>query len=149
MQATAMLMHAGQNFARASKMCAEALENASDICHSSLGREASGRNRGHELDALKICAGTVDQNAEGYCLSGAVKDIVYVNAKPLEGMAFCSKVKGQHKPLCYQSVGEMVWSLEPDISKRREVCKGAGEGEADCLRGAQVVSFSWKRRMRG
>jgi hypothetical protein len=142
MQATAMLMHANQNFAEASKMCAKALENASDICHSSLGREASGRNRGHELDALNICASTVDQNAEGYCLSGAVKDIVYVNAKPPEGFAFCSRVKGQHKPICYQSVGEMIWSLEPDPSKRREVCKGATEGEQDCLRGAQVVSIT-------
>ena len=139
MQTSVMLHNNGGDMASTAKSCGEAPANVRAVCFASLGRDISSYSRQNHGEAIRMCS--VAQDAyEPWCYLGVVKNLIDLNARPADGMAFCKSISGEsNKQLCYAAVGEQILVLEPDVEKRRAQC---GDSElayrAACLYGANV-----------
>jgi hypothetical protein len=139
MQTSVMLHNNGGDMAAAAKSCGEAPRNMRSICYASLGRDISSYSRQDHNEAIRMCSVARDVY-QPWCYLGVVKNLIDLNARPADGMAFCKSISGEsNKQLCYAAVGEQILVLEPDVEKRRVLC-GSSElaYRAACLYGASV-----------
>jgi hypothetical protein len=139
MQTSVMLHNNGGDMAATAKSCGEAPANMRSICYASLGRDISSYARQNHNEAVRMCSVARDIY-QPWCYLGVVKNLIDLNARPADGMAFCKSISGEsNKQLCYAAVGEQILVLEPDVEKRRAHCATTELAyRAACLYGANV-----------
>lgn len=139
MQTSVMLHNNGGDMADAARACGEAPANMRATCYASLGRDISSYSRQDHAEAVRMC--TVGKELyQPWCFVGVVKNLIDLNARPDDGMAFCKAISGEsNKQMCYAAVGEQILVLEPDLERRRAAC-GSSElaYRSACLYGASV-----------
>ena len=139
MQTSVILHNNGGDMAAAAKACDAAPARMRATCFASLGRDISSYSAQKHGEAIRMCSlGTAQY--QPWCYLGVVKNIIDINARPSEGIAFCKSVPGDsNKQLCYAAVGEQINILVTDVEQRKKLCS---EGEiaylSACLYGAHV-----------
>ena len=139
MQTSVMLHNNGGDMTAAAKACDTAPAPVRATCFASLGRDISSYSAQKHPEAIRMCSlGT--ERYQPWCYLGVVKNIIDINARPGEGIAFCKSVPGDaNKQVCYAAVGEQINILTTDVEQRKKLCS---EGEiaylSACLYGAHV-----------
>jgi hypothetical protein len=140
MQTSVMLHNNGGNMADAANSCDRAPKDMRVVCYSSLGRDVSSWSQQNHGEAIRMCSVGKPQY-QPWCYFGVVKNIIDINAKPAEGIAFCRSVRGEaNKQVCYAAVGEQIVILDPDEPDRRRMCADSEAKYLEaCLYGSRVV----------
>jgi hypothetical protein len=126
MQSSAILMLNGYDFSQAFRECEKAPTEFIAVCYQSMGRDISGFTLRNAEEAIQLCMLGTERYIK-YCLEGVVKDIVNTVADAAPGFSFCRQVAEVHKWSCYQSVGEMLVDLYPEVQQRLAECAKAEE----------------------
>ena len=140
MQTSVMLHNNGGDMSATAKACDAAPAPVRATCFASLGRDISSYSAQKHPEAIRMCSlGT--ERYQPWCYLGVVKNIIDINARPSEGIAFCKSVPGDpNKQVCYAAVGEQINILTTDVEQRKKLCS---EGEiaylSACLYGAHVT----------
>ena len=122
MQTSVMLYNNGGNMADAAKACDAAPKNMRSTCYASLGRDISSYAHQNHAEAIRMCS-LGSKLCQPWCFLGVVKNLIDLNARASDGLAFCRSVPGDgNKQLCYAAVGEQVLVLTPDNEQRRKMC---------------------------
>lgn len=137
LQGGLILSRVNNDFARATTECDKAPPLGRSQCYVSLGTNASGMSMQNTKESIADCSHG-DPGYQPFCFSGAVKNYIDVTARPGDGIAFCKAVPpGLNRTHCFAAVGEEVGVLHSgDATARARACKDAGDGEAECRRGA-------------
>ena len=127
------------NWGKAAKACRRSEPNWIRICFQSLGRDASGFTRLDPVRILDICK--VGKDFAHECVYSAAKDMTYTDVSPRRAKVLCNTAPSAVRDYCWQAIGEILGSLDRDMSKRKALCDGATRNAAylrACYRGAQV-----------
>ena len=139
MQTSVMLYNNGGNMADAARACGEAPRKMRATCYASLGRDISSYSRQNHAEAIRMC--TVGKELyQPWCFLGVVKNLIDINARPSDGIAFCKSLSGEaNKQMCYAAVGEQILVLQSDLEKRRQACSESELAfRSACFYGARV-----------
>jgi hypothetical protein len=140
MQTSAILFFNGGDVAATAAICAGAPELYRITCYQSLGRDISALTLQDHEAAIELCdlAGPTHQYD---CQSGYVKNVIDVTAEAADGFEFCRAVReAEGRALCNMAVGEQIWVLATDESRREALCEGADAAHIEqCRRGAGLV----------
>jgi hypothetical protein len=139
MQTSVMLHNNGGNMEDAARACGQAPRKMRATCYASLGRDISSYSRQNHAEAIRMC--TVGKELyQPWCFLGVVKNLIDINARPSEGIAFCKAITREaNKQMCYAAVGEQILVLQPDIEKRRQLCSESELAfRSACFYGARV-----------
>lgn len=141
MQTSAILHFNGRNIANAGQVCMTAPEAYRSTCIQSLGRDVSALTVQDHQRALQMCR-AVPQGYEQYCQLGYAKNLVDQTSNPQDGFAFCGLLtSAEAKNACYSGIGEQLWVLYTDTTRRAQVCESVEAGYvASCLQGAGLGS---------
>lgn len=142
LQGGIILTHTRGNFAEATTTCDGVPSQWRPLCYQSLGANASGMALQKNSKAISYCSHG-DPAFQPYCFVGVVKNYIDITANPADGIAFCRDVAaGPNRKACFAAVGEQAVVLNPtDVAARERACSTAGvDGEADCRRGAGIVT---------
>jgi hypothetical protein len=140
MQTSVMLYNNGGKIEGAAKDCDSAPKAYKVTCFASLGRDISAYSAQDHKEAIRMC-GSANPMYRPYCYFGVVKNLIDLDARSESGMSFCRDIKldVNGKNVCYSAVGEQIAVLAPEVTRRRDMCKGAEEDFLDaCLYGARV-----------
>lgn len=136
MQGSAILTLTGRNFTQAFHICSKVPGESTSACYESLGRVASGQTLRNEQSIVSLC-GKGQPTAMGWCLVGAVKDIIIAHTDPQRGLAFCGRLNvPNQKESCYAAAGQVVATLYPDEQRRERACAVAEEQYVSVCRSA-------------
>ena len=139
MQTSVMLYNNKGNIAAAAEDCNRAPRAMRTICHASLGRDISSYSQQKHSEAVRMCS--LDSGLyQPWCYYGVVKNLIDLEARPADGIAFCRDVPGgANKAVCYNAVGEQIMALTPATETRQSLCSSAESDFRDaCLYGARV-----------
>ena len=139
MQTSVMLHNNGGNMADAARSCDTAPKAMRVICYTSLGRDISSWSHQNHAEAIRMCS-LGKELYRPWCYFGVVKNLIDINARTADGIAFCRAVPGDaNKQVCYAAVGEQALVLMPGVEARQKACS---ESElaylSACLYGANV-----------
>ena len=139
MQTSVMLHNNGGDMADAARSCDKAPKAMRTTCYASLGRDISSYARQVHAEATRMCS-LGSQRYQPWCFLGVVKNLIDLNARADDGLAFCRAVPGDaNKQICHAAVGEQILVLTPDPDKRSLLCEGSEPGYLPaCLFGAHV-----------
>ncbi len=135
-----ILPEVNYNWSKAAKVCRKAERNWVRICFQSLGRDASGFTRLDPARILDICKVGGDLARE--CIYAASKDMTYTDVKADRAKGLCNTAPPSTRDYCWQGIGEILGSLDPDLNKRKALCDGATRNPRHlqaCYRGAVVT----------
>lgn len=138
MQTSVILYLNEYDFEAAAKTCDGAEWAWRAVCHQSLGRDASGFANRDVRKVRDLCALDRSEDAP-FCYVGAAKAAIDWSGEPMDGIAFCTGVRGDENRLrCYQAVGQQVAVITP--TRGNEICGEAkGREEQACLFGAGLL----------
>jgi hypothetical protein len=138
-QGSILLEHVNYDFELAARECDRVPEVVRSGCYTSLGTNASGVAIRDTEKAISLCA-KGNREWQSWCYVGVVKNFIDVTANPDDGIRFCQAVSGNlNRERCWRAVGEQLSVLyTQDLARRGTVCAKAGDGEAECRRGAGV-----------
>jgi hypothetical protein len=141
MQTSAVLFHNGSDVAATARVCASAPEELRTTCFQSLGRDISSISQQDHRVAMRLC-GQAPELYQPACTVGYTKNLIDVTADPADGFAYCALLPaGEAKRVCYVSVGEQIWVLEADETRRAAICTQAqGVYREACRHGAGLDS---------
>ncbi len=128
------------NWTRAAKVCRTSEPRWVRICFQSLGRDASGYTRLDPARILDICK--VGKNFANECVYAASKDMTYTDVSSRRAKELCNTAPAALRDYCWQGIGEILGSLDPDLNKRRALCDESTRNRAylqACYRGAVVT----------
>ncbi len=139
MQTSVMLHNNGGDMEDAARSCDKAPKAMRTTCYASLGRDISSYSRQNHAEAIRMCS-LGSQRYQPWCFLGVVKNLVDLNARPEDGLAFCRTVPGDgNKQICHAAVGEQILVLTADPDKRSAMCEASEAGYLPaCLYGAHV-----------
>jgi hypothetical protein len=135
-----ILPKVGYNWTKAAKVCRHSEPGWVKICFQSLGRDASGFTRLDPVRILAICK--VGGNMARECVYAAAKDMAYTDVSPRRAKGLCNTAPAGIQDYCWQGIGEILGSLDSNLSKRRALCDGATRSRKfrqACYRGAVVT----------
>ena len=128
------------NWKKAAKVCRRSEPGWVKICFQSLGRDASGFTRLDSARILDICKVGGDMARE--CVYAASKDMTYTDVSPRRAKVLCNTAPTSMADYCWQGIGEILGSLDRDLTKRKALCDGATRSpkyRQACYRGAVVT----------
>ncbi len=128
----------GYDQAKTAKGCLRSERDWVSVCFQSFGRDMSGiANK----DAGKLRASCrLAGSHESDCILGASREIVNSDAGPDRGARFCRSVSKRHRTICFEGVGSVLASLEPDSAALRRACsRAAGRYANACRRGGGIA----------
>jgi hypothetical protein len=140
MQTSVILYLNHDDMAATAKTCDTAPPAMRFVCYQSLGRDVSAYSAQDFGKARAMCSlGT--PRYQPWCYVGFVKNLVDLNARASDGLAFCAVLTGEFNKLkCFQAVGEEISSLRNTSNERRALCEGLADDYLDaCLFGAGVI----------
>ncbi len=142
MQTSVMLYNNGGDMADAARACDKAPKAMRATCYSSLGRDISSYARQVHAEAIRMCSLGRGSPYQPWCFQGVVKNLIDLNARPSDGVAFCKSVPGDgNKQICYAGVGEQILVLTPDLEQRRRQCADSEPAHVEaCHYGARVTT---------
>ncbi len=143
MQTSVILHHNQGNIGAAAKTCDGAPAKLRHVCYQSLGRDISAYSLQDPVKSIQMCnLGT--PRYQPWCFFGLVKNLVDLNARAADGVAFCAQLAGEaNKMKCYEAVGEQVGTLRNELPERRKLCQQSEPAYLDaCLFGARVGTFA-------
>ena len=137
LQGGLILERTHNDFAKAAAECDKAPPVGRSQCYVSLGTNASGITVQDTKKAIEYCSHG-DPGYQPFCFVGVVKNYIDVTQKPEDGFTFCKAVPlGPNRMQCYTAVGEEISVLHSaDAEARSKDCAKAGDGVAECRRGA-------------
>lgn len=137
LQGGLILTRTHNDFAKATAECDKAPPLGRSQCYVSLGTNASGMTVQDTKKAIEYCSHG-DPGYQPFCFVGVVKNYIDVTQKTEDGLTFCKAVPaGANRSQCYTAVGEEISVLHSaDADARKRECAKAGDGEAECRRGA-------------
>ena len=137
LQGGLILERTKNDFAKATTECDKAPPIGRSQCYVSLGTNASGITVQNSRKAIEYCSHG-DPGYQPFCFVGVVKNYIDVTQKPDDGFAFCKMVPlGVNRMQCFTAVGEEISVLHSaDAEARSKDCAKAGDGVAECRRGA-------------
>jgi len=107
-------------------------------CFQSYGRDADGTSRQDPVRDRALCklAGAWERE----CVYGAVRDMTSNYAGGRQASVLCRQVEAGLKSYCYQGIGTILGTLEPDTPGRQAACAAVTPAPflQACLRGAGV-----------
>lgn len=125
MQTSAVLHFNGSDVEAAARVCANADPRFRPTCFQSLGRDVSSITLQDHSRAMRLCA-TSPTEYEPWCHLGYAKNLVDVTADPKDGFDYCRLLPaGESKRVCNVAIGEQIWVLADDLSRRESLCLGA------------------------
>jgi hypothetical protein len=146
MQTSTILPLVQWDFAAAFASCDQAGREYVSLCYDSMGRDSAGYSLHEPVATGNLCLGG-QERMQGYCFSGAAKQLVDYHGGTDQAFLMCSSAPGSVKAQCYQAMGEMIyfyWSEDP--ARMRQECAKAVEQElvracelAAQLRGPRVI----------
>ncbi|MEO5579010.1 MAG: hypothetical protein ABIR58_00010 [Gemmatimonadaceae bacterium] len=139
MQTSVMLNHNKGDIKGAATTCDTAPPRLRHVCYQSLGRDISAYSLQDPVKGVAMCSlGT--PRFQPWCFVGLVKNLVDLNARSEDGMAFCKTLTGESNKLkCYEAVGEQIGTLRNEPTQRRALCEAAEPDFVDtCQFGARL-----------
>jgi plastocyanin len=92
LQTSRMLQVFSGDFAKVSQACSEAPEQSRINCFSSMGRDASGRSKGHEEKAIDYCTYAQGEYRK-YCFIGVVQDQLWDESQAPAALKVCQELE--------------------------------------------------------
>jgi cytochrome c553 len=135
-----ILPKVGYNWTKAAKVCRRSEPGWVKVCFQSLGRDASGFTRLDPVRILRICKVGGDMARE--CVYAAAKDMTYTDVSARRAKGLCNTAPTGLRDYCWQGIGEILGSLDRDLTKRKALCDGAthlGKYRRACYRGAVIT----------
>jgi hypothetical protein len=128
----------GYDWKATAKICAHVQSIWIATCFQSYGRDADGNSREDPVRDRALCK--LAGGWEGECIYGVVRDMTAYFAGSKQASVLCGQVGASFKGYCYQGIGTILGTLNPDTAGRTEACKAAApRGFLNaCLRGAGV-----------
>jgi hypothetical protein len=139
MQTSAVLHFNGGDMAAAARTCDRAPERYRATCYQSLGRDVSSYTGQRHAAAVRLCS-LGEARYRPWCHVGYAKNLIDLTARPDQALAYCRAVPDAGgKAACYRAVGEQLWVLERDLTRRAALCAQAEpEHRGACRRGAAL-----------
>ena len=140
MQTSVMLHNNGGDLAGAALACKSAPQAMRTVCFKSLGRDISSYSQQNHSEAIRMCS-LVELRHQPWCYYGVVKNLVDLNARSQDGVAFCGAIRGEaNKQVCYEAVGEQIHVLAAAVPDRQRMCAASEPRYVEaCLYGSRVV----------
>lgn len=149
MQTSVMLHNNGGDIAGAARGCDAAPVKLRPVCYSSLGRDISSYSQQNHSEAIRMCS-SGSKLYQPWCYFGVVKNLVDLNARASDGLAFCRAVTAEaNKQVCYNAVGEQILVLAATDAERAKLCAPTESSYLDtCLYGARIEPVAPPRLVR-
>jgi hypothetical protein len=128
----------GYDWRSTARICAHVDSVWVATCFQSYGRDADGTTRQDPVRDRALCK--LAGRWEDECIYGAVRDMTSNYAGGRQASVLCRQVESGLKAYCYDGIGTILGTLEPDASGRQAACAAVTPGRflAACLRGAGV-----------
>jgi hypothetical protein len=141
MQTSVILYLNHDDMGATAKTCDTAPHAMRFVCYQSLGRDISAYSAQDFAKGKAMCS-LGSPRYQPWCYVGFVKNLIDLNARASDGLAFCAVLTGEFNKLkCFQAVGEEISTLRNDSSERRALCEGVVDDYLDaCLFGAGVIA---------
>lgn len=138
MQTSAILWFNNYDFDAAFDACEEAREAFVSVCYQSLGRDIAGHTLRDKKKSVALCALGASRY-QSFCHVGVAKNLIDVNAKIDDALAYCRMAPGPSKNACYFAIGEQIAALNTDLKARAPECERVPDAFVRyCRRGAQL-----------
>jgi hypothetical protein len=140
MQTSVILYLNHDDMGATAKTCDTAPHAMRFVCYQSLGRDISAWSAQDFVKGKAMCS-LGSPRYQPWCYVGFVKNLIDLNARSSDGLAFCEGLTGEFNKLkCFQAVGEQISSLRNDSNERRALCERLVDDYLDaCLFGAGVI----------
>lgn len=129
----------GYDWKATAKICAHVDRVWVSTCFQSYGRDADGSTRQDPVRDRALCklAGSWERE----CIYGAVRDMAANYAGGRQASVLCRQVEAGLEDYCYQGIGTILGTLEPDTTGRHAACAAVTPARFldACLRGAGVT----------
>lgn len=138
MQTSAILWFNDYDFEAAFDVCDGATGDFISVCYQSLGRDIAGHTLRDKKKSIALCA-LGSGRFTSYCHVGVAKNLIDVDAKIDQALAYCRLVPAAAKQACYFAIGEQIAALNTDLKARAPECERAPDAFVRyCRRGAQL-----------
>jgi hypothetical protein len=129
----------GYDWKATAKICAHVEKIWVATCFQSYGRDADGTTRQDPVRDRALCK--LAGSGERDCLYGAVRDMTANYAGGKQASVLCRQLAADFKADCYQGIGTILGTLEPETRGRRAACAAVTPEPfiQACLRGAGVL----------